>query len=643
MTELTGRRLGQYAILEEIGHGGMANVYRAVQTSIGREVAVKVLPAAFLQDRTFLERFNREVKVIANLKHPRILPVHDFGEEGGLPYIVMAYMEGGTLADYIRLSQNGLPLNEVVRLVEQISEGLDFAHRRGIIHRDFKPSNVLLDGEGNAYLADFGIAKVSEATAHLTGSGIVGTPHFMAPEMSEAGSLSPLVDIYALGVTLYQMLTGRVPYEAPTPMGVLLAHVSKPVPDVRLLRPDLPDAVQVVVEKAMAKDPQTRYQSARELASDLQAVVSSAGVQTRAETVVAKAPPVPPVPLESLATVPDPGTATLQESLPPAAFPYTEPMPVAPPLPAPPIAVPVAAQTARPRRRWLLTDCLAVLVGVVVLAGVLAVVLRPIPRAFRFVGGGGDQWTVLVSVGYNLSPSFSPDGSRVVFASDRDGDLEIYELGADGQVRQMTYNDAADWYPSYSPDGSRIVFASNRDGDFEIYELGADGQARQMTYNDAADWYPSYSPDGSRILFSSDRSGDFEIYELDARGQTRRLTNNSAYDDMPSYSPDGSRVVFASDRSGNFEIYELGPDGQTRRYTNSPTDDVFPLYLPDGSQLAFLSNRDGDYEVYILGQDGRAVQLTVNHVEEETLGVSPTTGCLVFSSDTDLVMLCPAQ
>jgi tRNA A-37 threonylcarbamoyl transferase component Bud32 len=640
VSELTGRRLGQYAILEEIGHGGMANVYRAVQTSIGREVAVKVLPATFLQDRTFLERFSREVKLIANLKHPRILPVHDFGEEDGLPYIVMAYMEGGTLADYIRLNQNGLPLDEVVRLVEQIAEGLDFAHRRGIIHRDFKPSNVLLDGDRNAYLADFGIAKVSEATAHLTGSGIVGTPHFMAPEMSEAGSLSPLVDIYALGVTLYQMLTGRMPYEAPTPMGILLAHVSKPVPDVRLLRPDLPDAVQVVIEKAMAKDPQARYQSARELASDLRAVVSSAGMQSRVEGVMAATPPVP---LDSQATVPAPGAAPLQEPLPAATLPNTEPMPATPPRPAPPIAGPVAAQTARPRRRWLLTGCLAMLVGVVVLAGVLAVVLQPASPAFRFVGGGGDQWTALVSRGHNFSPSFSPDGSRIVFASDRDGDLEIYELGADGQARQMTYNNAADWYPSYSPDGSRIVFASNRDGDFEIYELGADGQIRQVTYNDAADWYPSYSPDGSRILFSSDRSGNFEIYELGVDGQVRRLTNNSATDDMPSYSPDGSRVVFASNRSGNFEIYALGADGQTWQYTNNPTDDLFPLYSPDGAHLAFLSNRDGDYEVYILGQDGQAVQLTVNHVEEETLGVSPTTGCLVFSSDTDLVMLCPAQ
>jgi serine/threonine-protein kinase len=625
--------------LEEIGHGGMANVYRAVQSSIGREVAIKVLPPTFLQDRTFLERFNREVKVIAHLKHPRILPVHDFGEEGGLTYIVMAYMEGGTLADRIRHSQNGLPLDEVVRLVEQIAEGLDFAHRRGVIHRDFKPSNVLLDEEGNVYLADFGIAKVSEATAQLTGSGMVGTPHFMAPEMSETTGVTPLVDIYALGVTLYQMLTGRVPYDAPTPMGVLLAHVAKPVPDARVLRPDLPDGVQAVIERAMAKDPQGRYQSAHELASDLRAAVAASGLPAPAESLSTTIQPVPATLPETFTTIPDSGAVLAgQPAQPEVTLPLTEKMPQ--PTPASTSAVVHAAPS---RRRGVLVGVLVV-VGVVVLAGVLALVFRTAHPVPRFVGGGHDQWTVLSEEGVNYSPSFSPDGSWIVFASDRSGDFEIYELGADGQTRQLTNSPADDVTPSYSPDGNRIVFASDRSGDFEIYELGADGQTRRLTNSPADDVTPSYSPDGSRIVFASDRDGDFEIYELGADGQARQLTNDPAYDGMPSYFPDGSRIVFASNRSGNLEIYELGADGQVKQYTDNLADDLSPVYLPDGSQIAFLSYRGGvDCEVYILDSSGRIIQLTDNLVEEETLGVSPTTGCLVFSSNTDLVMLCPAQ
>jgi serine/threonine-protein kinase len=238
---------------------------------MGREVAIKVLPAHFLQDRSFLERFNREVRIIARLKHPRVLPVYDFGEQDGLPYIVMAYMEGGNLTQRIRQTRGGMQLAEVIRLVGQIAEGLDYAHQKGIIHRDLKPSNVLLDEQSNVYLSDFGIAKVTAETAQLTGSGVIGTPSYMAPELSTPDGLTPLVDIYALGVTLFQMLTGRLPYEAPTPLGVIMAHATQPIPDVRRYRPDLPPGVQPVIEAGMAKDPAWRYPRAIDLANGLAA------------------------------------------------------------------------------------------------------------------------------------------------------------------------------------------------------------------------------------------------------------------------------------------------------------------------------------------------------------------------------------
>ncbi len=329
MMDLTGRTLGQYQIVEEIGHGGMANVYRAIQPSMSREVAIKVLPAHFLQDRTFLERFTREVKVMARLQHPHILPVYDAGEENGLPYIVMAYMKGGTLADRIRESQGGLPLDEVVRLVDQIAKALDFAHRHGIIHRDFKPSNVLLDTEGNTYLADFGIAKATETTAQLTGSGIVGTPAYMAPEMSEPGEPSLLVDVYALGVTLFQMLVGKQPYEAPTPMGLLMAHVAQPIPDVRHYRSDLPDAVQTVIVRAMAKEPRARYQSAGALAADLSAAAGGAPLAAAGPESQWSAVWEAPTMDESVAT-PRPQIHATQQPVLPQAAPATSPVSVSP-------------------------------------------------------------------------------------------------------------------------------------------------------------------------------------------------------------------------------------------------------------------------------------------------------------------------
>ncbi|HLB64470.1 MAG TPA: protein kinase [Anaerolineales bacterium] len=267
-TESPRPRLGQYVILEQIGRGGMSVVFRASQESIGREVAVKVLHSSLIQqDPTFLDRFQREVKVCAFLQHPHILPVYDYGQNSGRPFIVMAFVRGGSLDDRIR--QGPMSLSEVLPIVGQVADALDFAHAKGVVHRDFKPSNVLLDENGNAYLSDFGLAKVSDAALQLTGSALLGTPDYMAPDLASSEPLSPSVDIYALGITLYQMLTGHVPFTASTPMGVLLAHLSQPVPDVRLERPDLPEAVQQIIATAMAKKANERYGSAGNLAEAL--------------------------------------------------------------------------------------------------------------------------------------------------------------------------------------------------------------------------------------------------------------------------------------------------------------------------------------------------------------------------------------
>jgi serine/threonine-protein kinase len=269
MTNLTGRTLGQYQIHEQIGQGGMATVYRATQTNIGRDVAIKVLPVQFMMDRTFLERFNREVQTIAKVQHRCILPVYDFGEQDGVPFIVMAYMEGGSLSDRIQ-SGGPMPLDETTRIVAQIADGLNYAHLKGIIHRDFKPSNVLLDDQDNAYLADFGIAKVAETTVQLTGSGMaVGTPAYMAPEMYRQGDLTPAVDVYALGVTLYLMLTGQYPFKGDTPIQYMRAHLDDPVPILRAVRSDLPVTVQPVLDRSLAKDPGQRYQQTTAFAADL--------------------------------------------------------------------------------------------------------------------------------------------------------------------------------------------------------------------------------------------------------------------------------------------------------------------------------------------------------------------------------------
>ena len=260
MSGISGQRFGQYEVIERVGKGGMATVYRATQTNIGREVALKFLPREFLHDDTFLARFEREVKLVAQLAHPRILPVIDYGQHNGQPFIVTAYMAGGTLTD--RLLSGTLTVQQTAYFLTQAAEGLDHAHSQGIIHRDIKPSNILLDSHGNVHLADFGIAKVGQASAALTGTGLVGTPAYMAPEMFSGEEVTIAIDIYALGITLFQLLTSRLPYNFETPLQFINAHLNSPIPSLQDYRPDLPNSTQLIIDGSMAKKAGERYGSA---------------------------------------------------------------------------------------------------------------------------------------------------------------------------------------------------------------------------------------------------------------------------------------------------------------------------------------------------------------------------------------------
>lgn len=328
---LIGRQLGRYKITRKLGAGGMASVYLAEQPAMHRQVAIKVLPAAFLQDENFLTRFSREVKIIAGLEHPRILPVYDFGEADGQPYIVMRYVSGGTLTDELAASERGLSLDRVVQIADQIGEGLDFAHRKGIIHRDFKPSNVLLDEEGNCYLADFGIAKASAETASLTGTGIVGTPSYMAPEIAGGDQPTSALDVYALGITVFQLFTRQSPFRATTPMGILMAHATEAIPDVSTIRPDLPPAVSSVIAHATAKRPENRTPSAGLVAAELRAAAGLSGpaftplMQTMIEQDFDSTIPETPAPSWTPAAQPIP-----RPSAPTAAAPAATPAPSQP-------------------------------------------------------------------------------------------------------------------------------------------------------------------------------------------------------------------------------------------------------------------------------------------------------------------------
>ncbi|MEK7439938.1 MAG: serine/threonine-protein kinase, partial [Chloroflexota bacterium] len=218
MAELLGSTLGPYQILEQIGLGGMATVYKAYQPGMNRLVALKVLPEHYARDPRFVKRFEREAQVVAKLEHRNIIPIYDYGSHDNITYLAMRYLQAGTVKDI--LAHGALPLNDVAKLLSDISSALDYAHSQGIIHRDVKPSNVLVDKQGNAYLTDFGIAKVLEGTADFTGSSVLGTPAYMAPEQTLGKPATAQSDIYSLGVMLYEMVVGKPPFEADTPMAI---------------------------------------------------------------------------------------------------------------------------------------------------------------------------------------------------------------------------------------------------------------------------------------------------------------------------------------------------------------------------------------------------------------------------------------
>jgi serine/threonine protein kinase len=262
-------KIGRYIIIAELGRGGMATVYRAKDPHFDREVAVKILPKTFLHDPQFRARFEREAKTIAALEHAAIVPVYDFGEDDGQPFIVMRLMSGGSLAD--TLNKGKVNLEEAVRIITQLAPGLDAAHNRGVIHRDLKPGNILFDQYNNAYLSDFGIARLTEGDGTLTGSRILGTPAYMSPEQIQGEKdIDGRSDIYAMGVMFYQMLVGSTPFQAATPAKVMMMHILEPVPNLLAALPTVPASIEAWCEKILAKEPEERYANAAEMGKALQ-------------------------------------------------------------------------------------------------------------------------------------------------------------------------------------------------------------------------------------------------------------------------------------------------------------------------------------------------------------------------------------
>lgn len=268
---MPSEKIGRYEIEDELAQGGMGLIYLARDPYIQRQVVVKILMYSRTLDGVYREFFQREAELIAALEHPCIVPIYDFGWHGQQPYIVMRYMSEGTLDD--RLQKGELKQTAMAHIFKRVAEALDAAHARQITHRDVKPSNILFDSTGEAFLSDFGIAK-SRPISNDEGNWLVGTPAYMSPEQVQGQPVDGRSDVYALGVVLYRLLTGQLPFSADSTTALIKAHVDMPIPDIRSIKNNVPAAWQEVVSKAMAKDPNDRYPSAGDFARDVNEVVS---------------------------------------------------------------------------------------------------------------------------------------------------------------------------------------------------------------------------------------------------------------------------------------------------------------------------------------------------------------------------------
>lgn len=391
MTGELPEKIDRYEVKAQLGQGGMATVYLAYDPRFERDVALKLMPKAFLYEPDFRIRFIREAKTIALLEHPNIVPVYDFGEDKGQPFLVMRLMPGGSLSE--RLEQGALPMSEVVKIIERIGSALDEAHRRGIVHRDLKPGNILFDQYGNAYLADFGIVRLAEGGGtSLTGTGTIGTPGYMSPEQIQGQNLDGRADIYALGVMLFEMITGERPYKADSAPMMIVKQMTEAIPEVRSLNPDLPRSYDAVIQRTTAKNKESRPRSAKQLSQMLKAAVDDPNY----------IPPLHDGGTQILPTPPGVYTPTPAKKVGDAGE-NTQVMPETGKLPAKP-AVPSTSQPAS-SNRWLMVPLVLFLLLLFALA-VVWVLNR----------NDTDPETIIMVITNTAEPTTTPDAAATATA-----------------------------------------------------------------------------------------------------------------------------------------------------------------------------------------------------------------------------------
>ena len=699
ISALIGRNFNGYRVTRYIARGGMGMVFEGVQESLSRPVAIKLLYPHLSGDERFRERFEREARAIAQLTHPNIVRVLDYGGEDTYYFMVLDFIDGPSLRDHLQsLHAQGQRLapGRALEILRQVSSALSYAHGLGFIHRDVKPGNIMLGKDGRAFLTDFGVVKLLGSEQVTVTGTFLGTPEYMSPEQATGGEIGPTSDLYALAIVAYEMLVGQVPFKASTPIQVMQKQLNDPPPMPSPLAPMYGAEIDTIFGRALAKNAGARYRSTNEFVEDLARVVGSssaasgAGISTLLVNPAAPGhndtPVTPASGTYQDASVPPPvSSGGVPPGYPPASYPasstnqsyaavppsYADASPVyaaggAAPPPGPPVAgLPPESSANPPERRR----------GAAIVGGVLALLLLAALAGYFLFMNDDDEDDGTVGAGSTATATSEMVATIASAESTATSAPEVATATVVVVAEDTPTIEAATATATATPLPEMVIYYAFKPEEAhnpQIYVMKLDGtDPRLFVEARGHSWGPVTSLDGSRLMFSSVTredhtihtadggglvgSGNHDIYALDVVGTDfaslgpANLDNVSdeytSWDNGWSWTIDGEWITFTSDRpaedgSTDWEIYLMRPDGtEIDQLTDTPYNEGWPVWTPDGTQIVYSSNETGNDEIYIMDADGtNPRQLTYLEDSNELFpSVSPDGTRIIFSSQIPAV------